>query len=568
MRTETTGCIDALYRALILRQCKLVAWGATGDARYTVAQFPLSPAYFVDTNPTRQGTWLSGIPVLSPEILGGEPPERTVVMIFPREPKTAQAIADQILAIGPFPILPAFRRECDGPVLLQALNAVDGETAAPYRPLSLTVAEGLGRVLSSAAPPPSGRPGHVSLVTELLTLGGSERQICRLAAGFSLSGWQTTLTVLGPPRPHSEGLEHLLRNAGVTLLRLSQPRAEWFRTPDLCPPGMNMDQMVELLRQIPAELAHSILALCQSLAQQQPELVVAYMERAGVVAGIAGIVMGVPRILISLRSLDPGHFQHYFPHGIDWYADCLRLLLQWPSVRIIANSQAGAVACAAWIGMPSGQLGVVANAIPSPGEREAAKSAAVSIRDRLRIGHDQPLLVGVFRLVEEKRPKLFLDILAALRLRCPTIQAVVVGDGPLRSVLEEQSAALRLKDVVQFVGGQSDALPYIAAADILLHTAAFEGLPNVHLEAQSLAKPVVGFRVGGVGESLAPCLHPYNPDDGAIDDLLDAAESLLRNRRLADALGREAATWVERHFGSDRMVRESCRAVGLAGENP
>lgn len=546
------GATAALYRDLALGRRRLIGWGATGDARYALAQFPVLPQCIIDTDRAKWGASILGVDVVGPDRLKTEDADHTAVVVFPRAPAAFEAIRAQILELGRFPVLPAFRIECDGPALATGLAGVDTPMAMTLRALVQPVETGLENALATVAPPRRGRDGHVVLVSELLTLGGSETQICRLAAGLAQAGWQTTLAVFGPRHPHTEGLEDRLRQASVTLDRLSQPREDWTGAGRCAEGGL-----AAVLRLVPMELAHAITTLYNRLRHDPPQHIVAYMERAGVVAGLAAVLAGVPHVLISLRSLDPGHFSQYFPNGTNWFADCLRLLSSWPGVRFAANSQAGADACARWMGILPERMSVIANAVPDGAERAVARAEALAIRKRLGVVSGQPLIAGVFRLVEEKRPNLFLRTLALLRLRHPDVAAVIVGDGSMRAGLEALGRELGLANCLRFVGGCPDALPYMAAADLLLHTAAFEGLPNVHLEAQSLGRPVASFAVGGVLEALAPDLHPFTAPGGDVETLSDHVLTLMRDHALRDRLGHIAEAWVDAHFGLPRLVVET-----------
>jgi glycosyltransferase involved in cell wall biosynthesis len=104
-----------------------------------------------------------------------------------------------------------------------------------------------------------------------------------------------------------------------------------------------------------------------------------------------------------------------------------------------------------------------------------------------------PLAVSVARLVPSKRVDL--AIAAAQRLH-PRIRLGVVGDGPDRTRL----ARLPGGDLVHFEGmiPREQALAWIAAADVLVHTSASEAAPTAVREARLLGTPVVACDAGDV----------------------------------------------------------------------
>jgi glycosyltransferase involved in cell wall biosynthesis len=99
-------------------------------------------------------------------------------------------------------------------------------------------------------------------------------------------------------------------------------------------------------------------------------------------------------------------------------------------------------------------------------------------------------LVMVADFVEWKRHDLFLDALAAARSQEPGLRAVVVG---------------RARTAVTFVTGENDAVPWIAAADVLVSTAVDEPFGRTVVEALALGKPVIAVGASGPEEILGDC---------------------------------------------------------------
>ena len=77
---------------------------------------------------------------------------------------------------------------------------------------------------------------------------------------------------------------------------------------------------------------------------------------------------------------------------------------------------------------------------------------------------------------------------------------MIVGDGPLRAQLEEMAHAYDLASRVRFLGHRDDVPRLMTAADIIILPSAYEGLPNVVLEAMRLRKPVIATAAPGTTE--------------------------------------------------------------------
>ena len=101
-----------------------------------------------------------------------------------------------------------------------------------------------------------------------------------------------------------------------------------------------------------------------------------------------------------------------------------------------------------------------------------------------------PVVVVVGRLAPEKDLGTFLAAMAAVGTR-RRVRAIVVGDGPDRAQLEARARQLGIAADVDFAGERDDAGAFIAAADVVVLTSRFEGMPTVLVEALALGRRVV-----------------------------------------------------------------------------
>ncbi|OAN92171.1 hypothetical protein A8B84_16655 [Marinobacter sp. EhC06] len=110
-------------------------------------------------------------------------------------------------------------------------------------------------------------------------------------------------------------------------------------------------------------------------------------------------------------------------------------------------------------------------------------------------------LVG--RMVPVKRVDLFLEAIGILSSDYGhPVRGVVIGDGPLRSQMEEKTRDLGLRNKISFAGFLNPALPAISGLDALLMPSDHEGLPMTLIEALGLEVPVVAHAIGGIPEVL------------------------------------------------------------------
>jgi glycosyltransferase involved in cell wall biosynthesis len=181
---------------------------------------------------------------------------------------------------------------------------------------------------------------------------------------------------------------------------------------------------------------------------------------------------------------------------------------------------------------------------------DAKHTAALrrSMRAELDTADGQLLVVGGGRLVPQKRPFVFLEMAQKLHERNPQARFVWVGDGELAAEWKAAVARNGLSGVVSCTGWKSDVRPYLAAADLLLHTAEFEGLPFALIEAMSMGVPCA------ISRSVASEL-PFLDASNAIvyDDGGQLEQAVARPQALRE-VGEAARVLMNERFSDHAMA--------------
>ena len=170
------------------------------------------------------------------------------------------------------------------------------------------------------------------------------------------------------------------------------------------------------------------------------------------------------------------------------------------------------------------------------------------------IGSDAQVLLFVGRLHPQKGLDVLFATLQKLLLRYSEMRVCIVGDGPLRDWVKEQTSKLEPNRVL-LVGWRSDALSLIKGCRLLVLPSRYEGMPNVVMEAMAARKPVAATRVEGVGELLREgaidqtCL----PEDaGSLATLID---HLWRDPRRGELIGQRNREIIAAHHSIAAMVQ-------------
>lgn len=164
-------------------------------------------------------------------------------------------------------------------------------------------------------------------------------------------------------------------------------------------------------------------------------------------------------------------------------------------------------------------------------------------------------ILCVARLSREKGHLVLFDALAELRDSGVDFQCTLVGDGPMRLVLEQRLVALRLTARVRLTGSLEPdrvALLY-EQSDVVVLSSFSEGVPVVLMEAMAHGRPVVATRVGGVPELVQDGQNGQLVEAGDAHGLARGILRVLEDPPWAENLARHAAESVSRCFD----IRES-----------
>jgi glycosyltransferase involved in cell wall biosynthesis len=123
-------------------------------------------------------------------------------------------------------------------------------------------------------------------------------------------------------------------------------------------------------------------------------------------------------------------------------------------------------------------------------------------------------LVWIGDLTPRKRPLEALSVVERLVAHGVPVRLRMLGDGPLQDAVRAEIVARGLTGIVQ-ADGRDRVTPALTEATALLHTATWEGLPRVALEAAAMGRWCYGFDVKGLRDAPLVRLVP----DGDVDEL-------------------------------------------------
>jgi glycosyltransferase involved in cell wall biosynthesis len=272
----------------------------------------------------------------------------------------------------------------------------------------------------------------------------------------------------------------------------------------------------EMSREISLNDALTVWKLYRLLRREQPDIVHTHTAKAGTVGRVAGLfyrwltpktLIGRPRVCHFVHTYH-GHIFHsyYGPLKTRVFILIERILAKLGTDRIVVLSEQQRREINEEFGVGNPRqfsiipLGIDLSVFADWQER------GQSFRAEYELGNDDILVGIVGRLTEVKNHDLFLRAAALFKEKFAkpgsTVRFVVIGDGALRKMLEQQAQALGITSDVIFTGSRRDLENVYPALDIVALTSRNEGTPLTLIEAMANARPVISTAVGGVVDLL------------------------------------------------------------------
>jgi glycosyltransferase involved in cell wall biosynthesis len=199
--------------------------------------------------------------------------------------------------------------------------------------------------------------------------------------------------------------------------------------------------------------------------------------------------------------------------------------------------------------LPESSIGMIWNgvAVSSPVSGESFRS---------KIGTGDRLLIGtIAKLIKQKG----LDDLLSVALHCRDaghrMQFVIVGEGPLRSELEQRRCELGIEDTVVITGWIKNAASRVLPEfDVFFLPSRWEAMSIAILEAMAVGKAIVATKVGDNPHVLEDNISGILVDSGDIRGMADAL-TRLGDGKFRTRLGKAAKASFEQKFTLQHMIR-------------
>lgn len=299
-------------------------------------------------------------------------------------------------------------------------------------------------------------------------------------------------------------------------------------------------------------IPRALIKLIDVMRRKRPDVVIMRGFNAEALGRVAARITGVARTIVWVHFIGEIEPRSWLYSKLD------RALIPWTS---------------AFFGVAEAQRLYLANEFRYPPEKTRIIHNGVD-PEMFSTGIDKSALADldispcdpVVGIVAALRPeKDHINFLRAARIVIDVIPGthfLVIGDGVTRGALESLASELGISRNVHFLGMRSDIGRLLNAIDVFtLSSKTVECFPIALLEAMACARPAVCTDVGGVGEMIRHRETGFLVPPEKPEELAARLTELLRDRSLAQQMGKAARRRLEDEFTLERSVREAEQAI-------
>ena len=295
---------------------------------------------------------------------------------------------------------------------------------------------------------------RVTFITTFLSIGGAEKQLTSIVAYLKSKGWEVSVLSMMEPRAYTTEL----REKGISVVSLGMRR----KLPD--PRGLV--RAVRFIRSF------------------QPSIVCSFLFHANILGRMAASLSRAPIMVSSARNVIEGPRWFDFAYRLTDPLSDLTTHVSLSGLRKYIRT--GAVPRHKILYMPNG---IDSQTYAPYHQRRASMRAEMHLQSKF-------VWLAAGRFEREKDLPTLLHAFQAVAHNHPEARLLLVGNGSLAEPLRISARRLGLTHTVLFPGVRGDMPAIYNAADGYVMSSAWEGTPNVLLEAASSGLPIVATDVG------------------------------------------------------------------------
>jgi glycosyltransferase involved in cell wall biosynthesis len=180
----------------------------------------------------------------------------------------------------------------------------------------------------------------------------------------------------------------------------------------------------------------------------------------------------------------------------------------------------------------------------------------LNIKKSLGITEETKVIGLIAGLRPMKRHRTFIRAAKKMLEKGNNLVFILVGDGPLRTELEDMVNDLQMSENFRFVGWKSPVLPYLSIFNIGVNCSANEGLSNAIMEYMAYGIPCIVSKAGGNPELIKDSVNGYLFELDNSEELAHKLLHLLNDEKLQKQFISKSKEIILKRFSVERLKLE------------
>ena len=172
------------------------------------------------------------------------------------------------------------------------------------------------------------------------------------------------------------------------------------------------------------------------------------------------------------------------------------------------------------------------------------------------IDENKLLLVNIGRLSKQKGQEYLIKAINLVKESFTEFNLILIGTGPKENKLKKLVKTLNLTEYIKFAGFRKDIPFILSQADLMVHTALWEGCPWVVLESLASGVPILATDSSSLPEIIEEGKNGYLAKDRDIESIAKKIIMMCKDADL-NLLSKGARESAEQRFSFERVIEET-----------
>ena len=240
------------------------------------------------------------------------------------------------------------------------------------------------------------------------------------------------------------------------------------------------------------------------LKKERPDILHCHLFHANLVGRIIGKMAGVKFIISTIHSDNFGNKLRYLLLKITDFLNDLTVVVSQKIKDDLTKKRI----------IPDKKIMVIYNGVKEA-ENTISSEDIYKIKKDLSIENNSPIILSIGRLHYVKGHIYLIRAVKILIDKNPNLKLLIIGDGPERKNLENESVKLGLNNSILFLGEIRETVLYYKLADIFILPSINEGFGLSVVEAMSNKLLVIASSVGGIPEIIKDSVNGFLVEPGS-----------------------------------------------------